>query len=156
MADAKVVFETELDTSGLEAGINSLERDGLTQLEFGVSEKTVSNMAHAFASSLATKLQVEFLKATGKTGMAFEAAMAQVAATLGTTVSQIPELERLAKASAEGGIFSAVESAEALSRSFPAASLSRLQRKLNGSQPSLRPFPEPIFPPCWRSTSNGG
>ena len=44
MADGKVVFETELDTSGLQRDINNLERTGLTTLDFGMSMDGITKL----------------------------------------------------------------------------------------------------------------
>lgn len=114
MADAKVIFETELDTSGLEKGINRLERDGLTTLDFGMSLDGLTKLGTHMGKVMGAQIALSIVKATADAGIAFDTAMSQVAATMGTSVSNIKPLEELARRTGEGGLYTATEAAEAL------------------------------------------
>ena len=114
MADSKVVFETELDTSGLVKGLKQLQTSSMTDLEIGINADNLSKLGAKLGRTMGIAVAGEIAKAIGKTGIAFDAAMSQVAATMGTTVRQLQPLKELAEVSGKTTAFTAVESAEAL------------------------------------------
>lgn len=114
MADGKVVFETELDTSGLQRDINNLERTGLTTLDFGMSMDGITKLGTHMGKVMGAQIALAIVKSTAKAGIAFDTAMSQVAATMGTTVDSIRPLEELARKTGESGLYTATEAAEAL------------------------------------------
>ena len=114
MADGKVVFETELDTSGLQRDINNLERTGLTTLDFGMSMDGITKLGTHLGKVMGAQIALAIVKSTAKAGIAFDTAMSQVAATMGTTVDSIRPLEELARKTGESGLYTATEAAEAL------------------------------------------
>lgn len=81
---------------GLDTGITKLTRIGLT------------------AGGAAVAAVVAFGKASVKTGMQFDTAMSQVAATMGVTTDQIGELRDFAQEMGANTAFSATQAAEAL------------------------------------------
>lgn len=114
MADSKVVFETELDTTGLVKGLKQLQSSSMTDLEIGVNSDSLAKLGSKLGRTMGIAVVAEIAKAIGKTGIAFDAAMSQVAATMGTTVKQLQPLQELAEISGKTTAFTAVESAEAL------------------------------------------
>lgn len=81
---------------GLDAGISKLTKIGMT------------------AGGAAVAAVVAFGKAAVKTGMQFDTAMSQVAATMGVTTDQIAELRDFAQEMGANTAFSATQAAEAL------------------------------------------
>lgn len=114
MADSKVVFETELDKSGLVKGLKQLQTSSMTDIEIGINADKLSKLGAKLGRTMGIAVAGEIAKVIGKTGIAFDAAMSQVAATMGTTVRQLQPLQELAEVSGKTTAFTAVESAEAL------------------------------------------
>lgn len=126
------VFELEatleLDTSGYEsklkgAGESAKKFGEETQQSTEKSEKGFDGLStkavvagNLIASGLkmAATAAVNFAKDSIQTGMQFDSAMSQVAATMGTTTDQIGELREFALQMGETTQFSAIEAAEAL------------------------------------------
>lgn len=70
--------------------------------------------AAALGGAAVVKKGLDFLKDSVQTGMEFDTAMSQVAATMGTTVDQIGDLRDAARQAGRNTVFSAQESAQAL------------------------------------------
>lgn len=110
LSDGKLIFDTKLDESGLQKGLQSL--GSKFQSFAGLATKAV----------LATGAAVQGLSAVAvSVGSSFEAGMSQVAATMGITVEEIAsgskEMKMLEAAAREMGAttqFSATEASEAL------------------------------------------
>lgn len=105
--DGSVVIGTELDESGLQkglSGLGGLAGKGLKALG------TAATAGIAAASGAVVAFGVESVKA----GMGFDEAMSQVAATMGTTVDQIGDLETFAQKMGSETAFSATQAAQAL------------------------------------------
>lgn len=115
-----LVATLRLDSSQYEVGLKGAKKSameaagaskGLMLLDKGVNAvlKAGAAGAVAAASGLAA-----FATASVKTGMQFDTAMSQVAATMGTTVDQIGELRDFAQEMGANTAFSATQAAEAL------------------------------------------
>lgn len=103
-----------LDPSDYERGLD--EASGKTS---GFADKLKTGLANAAkagaaAMAAATAAVTAFAKASIDTGMQFDSAMSQVAATMGTTVDQIQNLRDFAMEMGASTAFSANEAAEAL------------------------------------------
>ena len=86
-------------------------QSGLSKL--GSALGTISKVAAA-AIGVATTAAVAFAKSAVDAGMEFDQGMAQVAATMGTTVDQIGDLRDFAMEMGAKTAFSATQAAEAL------------------------------------------
>lgn len=107
MTDGSVIIGTELDESGLQKGLSGLGKlagKGLTALG------SAATAGIAAASGAVIAFGAESVKA----GIGFDSAMSQVAATMGTTVDQISDLQDFAKKMGSETAFSATQAAEAL------------------------------------------
>ncbi len=102
-ADGSVVILIEGDDSDLKSKLNNIG-----DIASGAAK------AAAAAIAAATTAIGAFAKASLDTGMQFDSAMSQVAATMGTTVDQIQELRDFAMEMGASTAFSANEAAEAL------------------------------------------
>jgi len=114
-----VKYQVELDQSGLDKDIKSTEStlssklDGLggkLNKQFGY--QVLKDVGAAFIA--AGKAAVGFASDAVQTGMTFDSAMSQVAATMGTTVDQIQDLRDFAQEMGAKTAFSATQAAEAL------------------------------------------
>lgn len=114
-----VKYQVELDQSGLDKDIRSTEStissklDGLGRkmnMQFGYT--VLKDVGQAFIT--AGKAAVGFAADAVKTGLTFDSAMSQVAATMGTTVDQIGDLRAFAQEMGATTAFSATQAAEAL------------------------------------------
>lgn len=116
MADGQVVFTTALDTTGLKndlSRLNGTSGEGSLLSSMG-GAASFSKIGTKLGKTIGVAAALEIAKAIGETGMAFDTAMSQVAATLGTTVRNIPELKELAEISGRTTAYTAVEAAEAI------------------------------------------
>lgn len=93
-----------LDSSDYERGLSAAE-SGVKKLETAVK---------VFVFGKAAKKLVGFAKDAVNTGMAFDSAMSQVAATMGVSTDEIGELREFAKEMGATTAFSANQAAEAL------------------------------------------
>lgn len=103
-----------LDSSEYTQGLANAERDATSfsgKLKSGVA---AAAKAGTMALAAATTAVVGFGASSVKTGANFDEAMAQVAATMGTTVDKIQELRDFAQDMGATTVFSATQSAEAL------------------------------------------
>ena len=114
-----VRYQVELDNSGLDKSIGSTENaissklDGLAgKLNKQFGYEVLKDVGHAFVE--AGKAAVGFASDAVQTGMSFDSAMSQVAATMGTTVDQIQDLRVFAQEMGAKTAFSATQAAEAL------------------------------------------
>ena len=101
--DGSLIFDTQIDRSGFDTGMKELDQ---------VARNGIALIAGSFAA-----IGVAAGKALGaatQQGADFEAAMAQVAATMGKTVDEISELTQVAKEMGASTKFSATEAAYAL------------------------------------------
>lgn len=88
MADAKVVFETELDTSGLKSGMSKLEGSGagsLSDMLLGAlgGGNVIQKIGAVLGKAISSSMVVAFAKAAGDIGVAFNEQFAQVSAVMG-------------------------------------------------------------------------
>lgn len=102
MADGKVVIETDLDSSGAEAGLTKLERLAKTGLGAVTKAATVTATALTAAGTAATIV-----------GSNFEEGMSKVAAISGATGADFEKLKEKAKQMGATTKFSATEAASA-------------------------------------------
>ena len=102
-ADGSVVILIDGDDSGLKEKLNSIGT-----IASGAAK------AAAAAIAAATAAVGAFAKASLDTGMQFDSAMSQVAATMGTTTGQIQQLRSFAMEMGASTAFSANEAAQAL------------------------------------------
>ncbi len=100
MADGSVIFDTKIDESGLRTGLSKL------------GSKVTKGISVALAAA-GTAL-VGLGKQVVTVGADFEEAMSNVAATMGKTVDQIPELSAKAQELGRTTKFTATEAAEGL------------------------------------------
>lgn len=114
-----VKYKVELDQSGLSKDISSTEStlsskmDGLgKRMGMQLGYQVLKDVGSAFVA--AGKAAVGFAADAVKTGMSFDSAMSQVAATMGTTVDQIQDLRAFAQEMGATTAFSATQAAEAL------------------------------------------
>lgn len=108
MADGSVLIDTKLNTT-------SFKKD-LTSLGSILSKSNLAKMGTTILKSV-TAISAGLAAAGGfavKTGMEFDSAMSQVAATMGLTVDQIDEMRQAAIKYGASTAFSATEAAEAL------------------------------------------
>jgi len=98
MADGSVLIDTKLDEDGLAEGLSSL------------GSKIESGIATALKAATAALAAVGAYSV--KVGSDYEAAIAGVAATMGTTVDQIGEISDKAKELGASTAFSASQAAE--------------------------------------------
>ncbi|MCD7805446.1 MAG: phage tail tape measure protein [Oscillospiraceae bacterium] len=103
MSDGTVTISTDLDSSGFEAGLNSLS--SLSVAAGNLIAQAVTKLVDGIVSFGTSAIQA---------GMDFDSAMSQLAATMGTTTDQISELEEKAKELGASTSFSATEAAEGL------------------------------------------
>lgn len=110
MADGSLIFDTRVDSSGLERGLSGV--GGIAKSAFGVATKAVAAVTGALVAGAGAAIKV---------GSSFESGMSQVAATMGFTAEEIAngnkEFERLEDAAKNAGKttqFSATQAAEAL------------------------------------------
>lgn len=103
-----------LDTSSYEQQLSSAEAKAKTSS--GTLGKVMVTAGKVIASGIAvgTAGVAAFAKASVSTGMEFDTAMAQVAATMGVTVNEISELTATAKTMGATTQFTATQAAEAL------------------------------------------
>lgn len=112
MADGSVLIDAKLNTSPVEKGLNALK--GM------FSGSGIAKAGSAVFTGITTAVTAAgaALTAMGgyavKVGTDFDTAMSQVAATMGTTVDQIPILSETAKKMGATTAFSATQAAEAL------------------------------------------
>ena len=115
-----LVAKLRLDTTQYEAGLKDAKTSadklgkaskGLQALNKGVNAVLKVGAA---AATAAVAGMTAFAKASVQTGMQFDSAMSQVAATMGTTVDQISELRDFAQEMGAKTAFSATQAAEAL------------------------------------------
>ena len=99
-ADFFITGDTRLDTSGVEKGISSMTV---------AAGNLISDLVKTAGSKLAG-----LATSSVSVGRNFDAAMSQVAATMGSTVDQIDGLTKVAKEMGSATKFSATEAAEAL------------------------------------------
>ncbi len=96
MADGSIHIDTKIDQSGIKTGLASMGK--IVASGIGAAVAAVGALGvHAV-----------------KTGMEFDTAMSQVAATMGTTTDQITDLTELAKKMGSTTKFTATEAAEGL------------------------------------------
>lgn len=100
MADFHITGDTKLDGSGFNSGLSAM------QVAAG---NIISNIV-----STVTQAAGKAATAAVETGMSFDTAMSQVAATMGTTVDQIQDLSDKAKEMGAATKFTATEAAEGL------------------------------------------
>ena len=111
MANVFELFATlSLDDSRYREGLDDAESRGS---RFGSGLRTAGRLATAAVAG-ATTAVVGFGVSSVKSGMDFDSAMSQVAATMGTTVDQIGDLRDFAQEMGSTTAFSATEAAEAL------------------------------------------
>lgn len=112
MADAKVTFETELDTSGLKSGIDALEGVGAGSLIGAIGGKSVlAKIGSTIGNLIGSSMVAAFAKAVGETGMEFNAQFALVSAAVGY---QSEQLRALAIEAGDTTQYTAAEAAEAM------------------------------------------
>lgn len=100
MADFSIIGDTKLNSNGFATGLKGLTSTGIKILGTGLAAAATGIVAFgAYAT---------------KTGQAFDAAMSQVASTMGTTVDQIDSLTATAKKMGATTKFTATEAAEGL------------------------------------------
>lgn len=114
-----VKYQVELDQSGLDKDIKSTEStlsskmDGLgKRMGMQLGYQVLKDVGSAFVA--AGKAAVGFAADAVQTGMTFDSAMSQVAATMGVTVDQIQDLRAFAQEMGATTAFSATQAAEAL------------------------------------------
>lgn len=116
----ELVAKLRLDSTGYKADLKSAadETSKLTKASKGLQmlNRGVDKMLKvgAVAAGAAVAGMTAFAKASVQTGMQFDTAMSQVAATMGTTVDQIGELRDFAQKMGATTAFSATQAAEAL------------------------------------------
>ena len=117
----ELVAKLSLDTSAYEQGLKGAGQAanrnlGTASKALGALNKGVNAVLKvgAVAAGAAVAGMTAFAKASVQTGMEFDSAMAQVAATMGTTVSEIGELRDFAQQMGATTAFSATQAAEAL------------------------------------------
>ena len=110
MADGKIVIETGLDTKGIENGLGKIS--SLAQKGLATATKTITATSAALSGMGGYAVKV---------GSSFEAAMSQVAATMGMSTEEIhngsAEFTKLQEAAKNAGattMFSATQAADAL------------------------------------------
>ena len=110
MADGKIVIETGLDTTGIENGLGKIS--SLAQKGLATATKTITATSAALSGMGGYAVKV---------GSSFEAAMSQVAATMGMSTEEIhngsAEFTKLQEAAKNAGattMFSATQAADAL------------------------------------------
>lgn len=103
---AKLVLDTNEYSEGMQRSMSLAEG-------FGDGMKKVGKLATA-AFGAAEVAVAAFAKSSVDTGMKFDSAMSQVAATMGTTVDQIGELRDFAQEMGRTTAFSASEAADAM------------------------------------------
>lgn len=110
MADGKIVIETGLDTKGIENGLGKIS--SLASKGLATATKTITATSAALSGMGGYAIKV---------GSSFEAAMSQVAATMGMSAEEIhngsAEFSKLQEAAKNAGAttkFSATQAAEAL------------------------------------------
>ena len=110
MADGKIVIETGLDATGIENGLGKIS--SLAQKGLATATKTITATSAALSGMGGYAIKV---------GSSFEAAMSQVAATMGMSAEEIhngsAEFSKLQEAAKNAGAttkFSATQAAEAL------------------------------------------
>lgn len=109
-----IVYKISGDNSQFQKDVN--ESQNIAQGGFNkISALGIAAWAAIGAAVIkATKAGVDFLKDSVNTGMAFDKSMAQVAATMGTTVDQIGDLREFAQEMGAATAFSATQAADAL------------------------------------------
>lgn len=104
-----------LDKSEYDSGIDGAKKSASTfaqVLGANLATKGIGLVTKGLAN--ASKKMIGFAKDSGSTGMEFDAAMAQVAATMGKTVGEIKDLKEYAQKMGATTKFTATESANAL------------------------------------------
>lgn len=116
-----LVAKLSLDTSGYEQGLKGAKTSAENNLSsaskvLGKLNQGVNAVLKvgAAAAGAAVAGMTAFAKASVQTGMEFDSAMSQVAATMGTTVDQIGDLRAFAQEMGASTAFSATQAAEAL------------------------------------------
>ena len=102
-ADGAVIIDSKLDSSGLQKGLQKL--GGMASSTFGLAAKGLAAVSAGLVAAGG------FAAATG---MQFDTAMAQLAATMGTSVDAIGDLSAKAQEMGAKTKFSATEAAEGL------------------------------------------
>lgn len=116
----ELVAKLRLDSSEYEAGVKNAKDSGEKLSKASKGLKALDNGVNkilkvgAVAATAAAAGMTAFAKSAVDTGMGFDAAMSQVAATLGTTVDQIGELRAKAQEMGASTVYSAKEAAEGL------------------------------------------
>lgn len=107
-AYVQIVPSMEGIQSGIENALNGGGGSGMGDIGARAGDMLGKGLTSAFTKA------VGFLKDSVETGMGFDSAMSQVAATMGVTVDEIAELRDYAKEMGAETAFSATQSAEAL------------------------------------------
>lgn len=112
--DGTVKIGTDLDKSGLEKGLSGL--GGFAKKGFSVIGDAAAMVSKVAVTAIgaATSAAAALGAASVKTGMDFDAAVSQIAATMGVTVDEIGELRNKAKELGAATSFSATQAAEGL------------------------------------------
>lgn len=116
----ELVAKLRLDSSEYEAGVKNAKDSGEKLSKGSKALKALDNGVNkilkvgAVAATAAAAGMTAFAKSAVDTGMGFDAAMSQVAATLGTTVDQIGDLRAKAQEMGASTVYSAKEAAEGL------------------------------------------
>lgn len=109
------IIETESKLKNFKAQLKELGNVNLKAL--GDKFKEIGDKMEKAGKTLSTKVTAPLLAVGGaavKTGMDFDSAMSQVAATMGTTTDQIQDLEKFARELGTTGKYNATEVAEGL------------------------------------------
>lgn len=109
-----LVAKIAIDTSGYEKGLNEASNKSSSFIsKIGGGLKSVAKVGAA-ALTAASAATTAFATASVKAGATFDSSMAQVAATMGVTVSEVQELRDFAQEMGSKTAFSASQAADAL------------------------------------------
>lgn len=117
MNDGDLIFDTRVDTSGLQQGMDEARRQ--TNNLSGTAQTALGNLAASAARDIANTVKDAFTTAAKfvvETGKSFESSMSQVSATMGITTAS-KDYEMLSAAAKEMGAttkYSATQAGEAL------------------------------------------
>ena len=117
MNDGDLIFDTRVDTSGLQQGMDEARRQ--TNNLSGTTQTALGNLAASAAKEIANTVKDAFTTAAKfvvETGKSFESSMSQVSATMGITTAS-KDYEVLSAAAKEMGAttkYSATQAGEAL------------------------------------------
>ena len=117
MNDGDLIFDTRVDTSGLQQGMDEARRQ--TNNLSGTTQTALGNLAASAARDIANAVKDAFTTAAKfvvETGKSFESSMSQVSATMGITTAS-KDYEVLSAAAKEMGAttkYSATQAGEAL------------------------------------------